>query len=915
MMKMKKVFLILMFLVLAVSLTSCSLFQTNKKDEINLTTPTNLSFSEGSMTLVWNEVSFATSYIIKIQHENGDTLFLESTSKSIFLGTLPVGEMFVFVKAKNTSANKESAYSLPLELAYFPAPEFKIGDYTFGGKDLVAFLQANGNDILGIYQDAILLSSNQGEVIGNQVILYSTFLDSLPEGELKLSLAYKSPKGEGTLYLPFSVKISSARAKLNAFNFTFDGENDLVVGFNLNGDKITKLTSDGEVVPISQYSIEGNSLIIKKEYLNQKTSRTFIIETSNNATFSFIVSHSKQGFEPFKSLYVFDKATFFDLFVGRKTNNSELTIFGNGITPESYGIENGEVYLSSTYLSTLKSGVYEFAVFSGGVSSSFEVKVFSTLGKIQDFKLDYDISQKDIYVTFECDCGEDEHYLTFNGKVTKCASGDILPAVNRKVSVSVVLSCETFQDSKTYVFSPPSEALEYIQKSYALDGREYDCYVESSEELSRVLTFLSLGGNGIIKDSETPEGRSELTVFFSKQYLDYVKSNDDYFQDASALVQVPYSCSFSLSGVGNVITLVAKFKHNPNELVSSGKRKENLFDVVDYLPKGNRPSSFDDFPINGALKSELITTVADLERLPKGTKPIFADASDPANVLFQKALEICKTYISTDMTDLEKVMMFYHYLTTKVTYDTNALELYNLGNRIAFATLSEARTAILNVLSANSSLDKFLSPLLEMKTADEVRSALSVTISSLSSFSAYGALVHGVAVCDGISSSMKLLCDIEGIECVEVSGIGITQTGRENHSWNKVKISGEWFIVDATWGRSSGYINHRYFMIDEKDASSTHIENSDSVGNSVVTQPATGQFDFFVWNVEPYTNSDMCVHSEKEFQNLVKTLRENGERQFEIKLDFEFGSIANVIKSLNLACKYFVFDNVVLIIL
>lgn len=913
---MKKFFLFVIFIVLAICLSSCGLFsKTNDKNELNLDSPQNLSFNEDTTTLSWKEVLHATSYVIKVQYESGDTLFLESTSKSIYLGGLTHGEITISVKAKNTEANKESEYSTPLKVFYFPKPELKIGDYVFGGKDLVGELKANGNEILGVCEDNVVLSQSQAEIIGSQVILYSAFLDTLKEGELRLNIAYRSPTREETQYLAFTVQISSRKAKLNSFAFTYDGKNDLVVDFSANGDKIAKLTSDGRVVPTSEYSTDETSLIIKKEYIDQNHSKSFIIKTDKGACFSFIVLHANQGFEPFKSIYVFDKTDSVDLQIGGVFNSAEVTIFGNGITQSSYGIKDDELYLSSAYLAKLRSGTYEFAVFSGGVYSSFEVKVFSSIGKIQDFKLDYDVSQKDVFISFECDCGEDEHYLTFNGKVLKCNLGDILPDVNRKISQTVTLSCETYQDEKTYVISPPTEALEYIQKSYTLDGREYDCFVETTEELSKVMAFLSLGGNGIIVDKETPRGRSELTVYFSKQYLDYVKTHGDYFQEACELVQVPYACSFSLNGVGNVVTLVAKFKYNPNELISSGKRKDVLSDLIDYLPKGDRSGTFNAFPINSFVKTEFITTVADLERLPKDTRPIFANPDDPANLTYEKALNIARTYISKDMTDTEKVMTFYHYLTTRVTYDTNALELYNLRNRISDSSFSEAKALILSALSANSSLDKILSPLLDLKTAEEIRSSLALAVSSLSAFSAYGALVEGVAVCDGISSSMKLLCNIEGIECIEVSGLGVTQKGSENHSWNKVKIDGKWFIVDATWGRSSGFVNHRYFMIDENDAKATHIENPDKHMGSVVETPATGQFDYFVWNIEPYSNEDMSVSSLKEFQTLVKTLRENGEKQFEIKLDFEFDSVSNVMESLNLTCRYFVFDNIVLIIL
>lgn len=67
-----------------------------------------------------------------------------------------------------------------------------------------------------------------------------------------------------------------------------------------------------------------------------------------------------------------------------------------------------------------------------------------------------------------------------------------------------------------------------------------------------------------------------------------------------------------------------------------------------------------------------------------------------------------------------------------------------------------------------------------------------------SSFTEYGTLVLGVAVCEGYARSMKLLCDLSGIECIIVTGESISGGIREPHAWNIVKIDGEYYHVDVT---------------------------------------------------------------------------------------------------------------------
>lgn len=858
---------------------------------------------------------FPFAYIIEATLDGKDISSLIESSSKIFNIPVDYWKDFSLGLHDLVLVGLYEVKTFKLEIINSKTPELTIGNYVYDGDVLVGTLKCYGNTILGVCGFYDMLPKGQAEIIGDKVILYPYFLDKQPEGELRLNIAYKSPKSDAVRYLGFTIQISGDNAKINTFSYTYDGENDLVIDISTNGDKVTSLKSDGNFVPSYQYTTSQNELIIKKSFLDKKEYNTFLVSTLKGATLSFVVQYALNGFVPTYPLYSFDKCDSKDLVVDGVVKNSEIIILGNKITPTDYKLEKGKLYINGDYLKKLKGGTYEFAVFSGGVTSTFAVQVFASSGEIKNLKLDYDISQTEVFITFDCDCKDGEHYYKYNGNYVKCFSGDVVPNVNRLVSQTITLSCKVFSNEKTFTISPPSEAKEYLTKSYMVNGKERDLYIESTEELAEVLTFVSLGGNGIIVDKETPSGRSELTVFFSKAYLDYTKNNNKYFEEASYLAPVPYNCRFSLNGVGNKVTLSAKFTYNPNEIVSSGKQKESLSDIIDYLPRGNRTQTFNDFAINDYDKEDIIITVADLEMLPFGIRPVFLDKNSPASVLYEKALTICRTYISKKMNDFEKVMTFYHYLTTRVTYDTYALDLYNLRGQLINQSLEDAKANIYSALSNNGRLDKFLSPLLNLKSTDEIVKTLFEKVSQLSSFSAYGALVDGIAVCDGISSAMKLLCSIEGIECIEVSGLGLTKSGSQNHSWNKVKIEGKWFVVDATWGRNSGYVNHRYFMIDENDARNTHIENPDNVLNSVVETPATGQFDFFVWNIEPYTNSDMSVQSEYEFKNLVKTLRANGEKQFEIELDFAFEDVSTVIKNLNINCKYFVFDNIVLIIL
>lgn len=80
-------------------------------------------------------------------------------------------------------------------------------------------------------------------------------------------------------------------------------------------------------------------------------------------------------------------------------------------------------------------------------------------------------------------------------------------------------------------------------------------------------------------------------------------------------------------------------------------------------------------------------------------------------------------------------------------------------------------------------------------------------------------------ICGDYSTLFKALCDYAKIECVIISGDGRDfnrpYRGRQNnpHAWNAIKIEGNWYLIDVTWG--AGYVRD---------------------GTKFVRQPAAGYF-------------------------------------------------------------------------
>lgn len=85
-------------------------------------------------------------------------------------------------------------------------------------------------------------------------------------------------------------------------------------------------------------------------------------------------------------------------------------------------------------------------------------------------------------------------------------------------------------------------------------------------------------------------------------------------------------------------------------------------------------------------------------------------------------------------------------------------------------------------------------------------------------WSAYGVFIDKKAVCDGYAHAMNLLCWLDGIECVRVTGWAVDLHDPSNqgrHVWNKVRIDGAWYNLDACWDDPVGSaprIDHVYFL-------------------------------------------------------------------------------------------------------
>lgn len=141
-------------------------------------------------------------------------------------------------------------------------------------------------------------------------------------------------------------------------------------------------------------------------------------------------------------------------------------------------------------------------------------------------------------------------------------------------------------------------------------------------------------------------------------------------------------------------------------------------------------------------------------------------------------------------------------------------------------------------------------------------------------WSAYGALVKGKAVCQGIACAFKLLCDQVDIPSLVV--IGTIAKNLERHAWNIVRIDGQFYHVDCTWmlrtsiNRSIPYARYRYFNVPdqllekERTAEMNYLPECRSLRHN------------------PFYIRGVCANNTAEASAKIRQMLDQGEKRFAI---------------------------------
>lgn len=394
---------------------------------------------------------------------------------------------------------------------------------------------------------------------------------------------------------------------------------------------------------------------------------------------------------------------------------------------------------------------------------------------------------------------------------------------SQKGEYHVTAEINKITKTKTIVYLPKGdEARDYASHFHDYGGYAQNRYITSKEELKNLILF-------VLENKITP-----ITFYAGYSTPETVKNDVSEVRDCveeSGIIP-----GYSLETSGNVFTIKFRFFADEAGIIETVNSPEydapdGFADAVQNTyskPHYDNVKKERNFYIDGVKETMSVSTSNMLYKaVAWGYKPVFMGEQAELKQIYDNAKDALSYIVSDEMSEYEKVHAIYDYIIYNVRYDhdcANAQDVYVSGN-----------------LSLNEKM-KYYGYYLEGIFLDKFYNNKDM---------------H--AVCDGKSKAFVLMCGIEGITAVRISGEA-SSDGQNfgGHAWNKVLLdlngtgNKEWYFVDTTWGDvgddSKEFLSHAYFLLSDDEVKNTHREKT---GHGY--PKAEGKFDYYAH--ETYTSS------------------------------------------------------------
>lgn len=171
------------------------------------------------------------------------------------------------------------------------------------------------------------------------------------------------------------------------------------------------------------------------------------------------------------------------------------------------------------------------------------------------------------------------------------------------------------------------------------------------------------------------------------------------------------------------------------------------------------------------------------------------------------------------------------YLETQYYVMVNSMDIYarlSDGSSTLVRESAYAENKALYDGLAQQVIDGYTdSSMTDWEKVDAVNDYLCAVITyDLDYYTAYDALVNGLARCQGYANAFKVIMDKLGINCDIIYGDADNGSGETvSHAWNRVIIDNYYYLIDVTWNDIGTESSDEYLGMSETEFSKSHFMN------------------------------------------------------------------------------------------
>ncbi len=389
--------------------------------------------------------------------------------------------------------------------------------------------------------------------------------------------------------------------------------------------------------------------------------------------------------------------------------------------------------------------------------------------------------------------------------------------------------------SNVHYYNPESYA-PYTNSIYYFNGTLADYYIASQSELNHLAHYTFI------------YRLTDFNVKLANSYYDSITISNALYQAYNNSFMETISLSYQytiVNGSNRVINIDLNFNGGAEPTLTLQKTMEQdtvskpYYETVNYTLREETYNSFESD--NNIMLAPVESSEELFWAVESGATPMFQSTSSEAYRIYQKAKTVLREIISNDMTDYEKLLSIFDYITVNTVYDYQ-------------------------IVSTNPSY-----------TGNNV-------VTAYTSFYLEGVFDDGLAVCDGFSKAFSLLANMEGIPTVRIVG---TVSGG-GHAWNKTFLNGKWYVVDITWtelemmphvitNKNTEFLSHKYFLVSDAEITTHQADSSQNYKN----HSAPNNYYYFANSNFEFSGQtyDLVITTTQEAQAVINYLWQNYQAQ------------------------------------